>query len=69
VPSPTFPASELVAPRDLQPALEQSLRGRLPWARIGEFVGQRSLSVTADVYSHVLLDETEVGYARLLAGA
>jgi len=25
--------------------------------------------VTADVYSHVLLDETEVDYARLLADA
>jgi integrase len=28
------------------------LRG-VPWARIGEFVGQRSLSVTADTYTHV----------------
>ena len=42
------------------------LRG-VPWARIGEFVGQRSLSVTADVYSHVLGDEAEVDYAELLA--
>ena len=42
------------------------LRG-VPWARIGEFVGQRSLSVTADVYSHVLSDETEVDYAALVA--
>lgn len=42
------------------------LRG-VPWARIGEFVGQRSLSVTADVYSHVLGDETELNYAELLA--
>ena len=32
----------------------------------GEFVGQRSLSVTADVYTHVLSDETEVDYAALL---
>ena len=38
------------------------------WARIGEFVGQRSLSVTADVYSHVLSDETELDYAALLTG-
>jgi hypothetical protein len=29
-----------------------------PCARIGEFVGQRSLFVTADLYSHVLADET-----------
>jgi integrase len=42
------------------------LRG-VPWARIGEFVGQRSLSVTADTYSHVLSDETEIDYERLLA--
>ena len=43
------------------------LRG-VPWARIWEFVGQRSLSVTADIYSHVLSDETEIDYAALLAG-
>jgi integrase len=42
------------------------LRG-VPWARIGEFVGQRNLSVTADTYTHVLLDETELDYGRLLA--
>jgi integrase len=42
------------------------LRG-MPWARIGEFVGQRNLSVTANTYSHVLPDETEVDYAALLA--
>jgi integrase len=43
------------------------LRGE-PWARIAEFVGQRSLSVTADTYSHVLVDEDEVDYAGLLDG-
>jgi integrase len=42
------------------------LRG-VPWARIGEFVGQRSLSVTADTYTHVLSDETELDYGELLA--
>jgi integrase len=41
------------------------LRG-VPWARIGEFVGQKSLSVTADTYTHVLVDEREVDYAALL---
>jgi integrase len=40
--------------------------GGVPWARIGEFVGQRSLSVTADTYTHVLSDETELDYERLL---
>jgi integrase len=41
------------------------LRG-VPWARIGEFVGQRNLSVTADTYTHVLVDEAELDYGRLL---
>jgi integrase len=42
------------------------LRG-VPWAWIGEFVGQRNLATTANVYSHVMLDETELDYAALLA--
>jgi integrase len=42
------------------------LRG-VPWARIGEFVGQRNLSVTADTYTHVLVDERELDYAELLS--
>jgi integrase len=44
------------------------LRG-VPWARIGEFVGQRDLAVTANTYSHVLLDETELDYEHLLRRA
>jgi hypothetical protein len=39
----------------------------MPWARIGEHVGQRDLKTTADTYTHVLVDETEVDYAELLA--
>jgi integrase len=42
------------------------LRG-VPWARIGEFVGQRNLAVTANTYSHVLIDEAELDYGVLLA--
>ncbi len=38
----------------------------VPWARIGEQVGQRDLSVTADTYTHVLVDEIELDYAALL---
>jgi hypothetical protein len=38
----------------------------VPWVKIGELVGQRDLSVTANTYSHVMLDETEVDYPRLL---
>jgi hypothetical protein len=37
------------------------------WAEIGRFVGQRKLSVTADVYTHVLTDGREVKYEELLA--
>jgi integrase len=40
----------------------------VPWARIGEHVGQRSLKVTAETYTHVLSDETELDYAELLRG-
>jgi integrase len=40
--------------------------GGVPWARIGEQVGQRSLAVTADTYTHVLVDEDELDYAVLL---
>jgi hypothetical protein len=38
----------------------------IPCARIGEHVGQRDLAVTASTYSHVLADEAELDYARLL---
>jgi integrase len=41
----------------------------MPWARIGEFVGQRNLAVTANTYTHVLLDEAELDYAELLEAA
>lgn len=41
------------------------LRG-VPWARIGEFVGQRDLTVTANTYTHVLSDEAELDYEKLL---
>lgn len=38
----------------------------VPWARIGQHVGQRDLAVTANTYSHVLADETELDYPNLL---
>ncbi len=41
----------------------------VPWARIGEAVGQRSLRVTSDTYTHVLVDEAELDYERMLSGA
>jgi integrase len=39
----------------------------MPWARIGEYVGQRDLAVTANTYTHVMIDEAELDYQRLLA--
>ena len=38
----------------------------VPWARIGEQVGQRDLAVTANTYTHVLTDETELDYRELV---
>jgi hypothetical protein len=35
--------------------------------RSAEFVGQRDLTVTANTYSHVLVDEAELDYERMLA--
>ena len=36
------------------------------WAEIGALVGQRSLKVTSDTYTHVLVDGRELDYAALL---
>lgn len=46
----------------------EHLRGE-PWARIGELVGQRNLAVTANTYTHVLVDETELDYELAVAPA
>ena len=40
--------------------------GRVPWATIGQQVGQRNLPVTANTCSHVLADERELDYATLV---
>jgi len=41
------------------------LRG-MPRARIAEFVGQKDLTVAANTYTHVLVDEAELDYRELL---
>ena len=41
----------------------------VPWARIGEHVGQRNLAVTANTYTHVMVAEDELDYANLLEHA
>jgi integrase len=38
----------------------------MPWARIADFVGQKDLTVTANTYTHVLVDEVELDYGTLL---
>jgi hypothetical protein len=54
---------------DPNPARDKSIRfprqGK-SWAEIGRFVGQRKLSVTADVYTHVMIEAREVDYADLI---
>jgi integrase len=39
----------------------------VPWARIGEHVGQRKPRRDANTYTHVLVDENEIDYAALTA--
>ena len=41
--------------------------GGMPWARIGEVVGDDDLVTTARTYTHVLVDERELDYATLMA--
>ena len=41
--------------------------GGTPWARLGEFVGHADLVTTARTYTHVLADEAELDYLKLLA--
>ena len=36
------------------------------WAEIGALVGQRKLSITADTYTHVLVDAREIDLENLL---
>jgi integrase len=41
--------------------------GGMPWARIGELVGHGDLVTTARTYTHVVADEAELEYAKVLA--
>ena len=64
----TAAAVPAFSPHDLRHRRVSLLHlGGVPWARIGEHVGQRNLAVTANIYSHVLVDEAELDYATLLA--
>lgn len=39
------------------------------WAEIARFVGQRKLSITADTYTHVLVDGREIDAEALIGGS
>lgn len=41
--------------------------GSKRYAKIAYFVGQRDLTVIANTYTHVLVDEGELDYEELLA--
>jgi hypothetical protein len=41
--------------------------GGTPWARLGGFVGHADLVTTARTYTHVLADEADLDYLKLLA--
>ena len=58
----------LFSPHDLRHRRISLLpaQGRSSWAEVARFVGQRKLSITADTYTHVLLDPAEVDYAKVL---
>jgi integrase len=59
---PTF------SPHDLRHRRVSLLHAQgLSWARIGERVGHADLVTTARTYTHVLGDEAELAYAKLLA--
>ena len=61
-----LPACRLSAPHDFRHRRISLAHLRsVPWAAgIGEFVGQLNLATTTNVYSHVMLDETGLDYAR-----
>jgi len=58
---PTF------SPHDLRHRRVSLLHlGGMPWARIGELVGHGDIVTTARTYTHVVADEAELDYERLL---
>ena len=48
------------------PAFSALAPWRVPRARIGEHVGRLNLAVTANTYTHVLSDEQELHYERMM---
>jgi integrase len=58
----------LFSPHDLRHRRVSLLhQGGVPWAQVGELVGQRDLSVTANTYTLAMVDGIELDCATLLA--
>jgi integrase len=58
----------LWSPHDLKHRRISLLHARgWSWARVGAYTGNTSLKLTSDTYTHVLMDESELDYAALLA--
>jgi integrase len=56
------------SPHDLRHRRVSLLNAQgIPWARIGEAVGHADLVTTARTYTHVLVSEDELDYAKLLS--
>jgi integrase len=64
----TATGTPLFSPHDLRHRrISLWHRGGVPWAQIGQWVGQTSLRMTADTYTHVLADGAELDRFQLLA--
>ena len=64
------PDARMFAEHDLRHRRISLLHERgMSWARTGALVGQRNLAVTANTYTHVMVDGKELDYAALLAPA
>lgn len=64
----TAAAVPAFAPHDLRHRRISLLHaGGVSWARIGEEVSHGDIATTARIYTHVLLDETELDYGAMLA--
>lgn len=63
----TAAAVPVFSPHDLRHRLVSLLHlGGMPWARIGELVGHGDIVTTARTYTHVVADEAELDYERIL---
>src|SRR5262245_10759828 len=61
------PPSPHFSPYDLRHRRVSLLHlGGMPWARIGELVGHDDLVTTARTYTHLVADERELDYVKMV---